>query len=264
MPELVTFSVVLSLGVLAGAINTMVGGGTYIMLPVLVLFTGLTPQVANATNRLAVAFQAVAGTVTLRRRGVVQVRTALIPAGIALLGGVAGGYLNTRFDAEQFRSVMGWLLLGGIALLFVRPKRPATAGSAEVADPDLPEPVRPGSLRWPGLIGAFVLGVYGGFLGAGVGVLIMLVLPRLLGVDLVQGVAIKVMMVLAFSASAALVYVQAGLVDWAALVPVVVGYMIGGVLGARLAVKVGNRWLRPIVAIVGAVLAVFLIAGISF
>ncbi|MGE3965818.1 MAG: sulfite exporter TauE/SafE family protein [Planctomycetota bacterium] len=256
------FVAVFLVGVVAGVVNTMSGGGTYLMLPLLV-FCGLEPKVANATNRFAVAFQAVAGAVTLHRRGVVRWRVSVVPTVIAAVGGVAGALLTTRLDPAGFRTVAGWVLLGGIFLLFVQPRRAAAPATAAGAGDGGRSRSELRQLRWGGLLATFVVGVYGGFIGAAVGVVILVFLPRLLGLDLVQGVAVKTLMVFAFSASASVVYIGAGLVEFAASIPVILGYIIGGVLGARLTVAVGDIWVRRIVALVGAGLALAMILGAS-
>lgn len=227
----------------AGAINTMVGGGTFIMLPVLTVFLGVSAQVGNATNRLAVCFQGVAAATTLRRRGVLPFRAALLPVSIALVGGVVGALLNGVLSEAAFEKWVGWLLILGLPLLFL--KRPDPEKLRSVARPKL-----------PAILGLFVLGIYGGFMGAGVGVLILLVLPPLLETDLVRTVAIKVLIVLTFSLSSGVIYIYQGLVDWKTFVPLVIGYMVGGVIGARLTIKAGERWMRIVVAVVAAGLAV--------
>lgn len=242
---------ILVLAVVAGAINTMVGGGTYIMLPVLVLFLGLDPKIANATNRFAVSFQAAAGATTLFRSGAGKLRTALLLALIALAGGAVGAYINHLLDPERFRSWMGWLFLLGVGLMFL-PKRSPQASAQG-----------PKRFPWLGYLGTFVLGIYGGFLGAGVGVLILLFLPRLLDMDLVPMVAVKVVMVCTFSAAASVVYLWYGYVDFRTAVPLIGGYVLGAVLGARLTLRGGDQWVRRLVAAVAIVLAVLLILGIG-
>ena len=225
----------------AGAINTMVGGGTYIMLPVLAVFLGVDAQVGNATNRLAVGFQGLAAATTLRRKGVLPFGACALPVAIAVVGGAVGAYVATVLSPEVFSRWVGWLLIGGLPLLFLPRPDPEKVGQRPKA---------------PAIVALFLLGVYGGFLGAGVGVLFLLVLPPLLRSELVQTVAIKVVVVLTMSLAAGAVYLWRGFVDWQVFVPLVIGYMIGGVIGARLTIKVGDRWMRVVVAVVAAGLAI--------
>lgn len=241
--------VVLATAVVAGAVNTMVGAGTTIMLPVLDLVVGLPPQVANGTNRLAVCVQALAAAGSFHRQGVMPRGRTLRPALIALVGGALGAWLNTLLAAEQFRSIMGWVLLASLAFLFVRPR------ALDRADTD------PGA-RWRlalGYLAVLAMGTYGGFLGAGIGMLMVLVLPHLLGLGLISMVAVKVWMVCALSLTSGLLYLAQGWVDWRTWIPLVAGYSVGGVLGARLTVRIGERWLRWVVAVIGAFLALLLI-----
>lgn len=257
MPELWLFIQVLVVGVVAGIVNTISGGGTYLMLPLLV-FCGLEPKAANATNRFAVAFQAVAGAITMHRQGIVRWRVSLVPTAIAAAGGVVGALVTNRLDPEQFRSIAGWILLLGIGLLFVRPRRiVAPAPMTGASSP----PAAGRGLRWGGWAATFLVGIYGGFIGAAVGVVILVFLPRLLGLDMVQGVAVKTLMVFAFSASASAVYLWVGLVDLGAAVPVILGYVVGGVVGAKITIAVGDAWVRRFVGLVGAALAIAMIFG---
>lgn len=246
--EIARFAAVAGVGLVAGVVNTLVGGGTYLTLPVLT-FLGLPAKVANATNRFAVFFQGVAGARALQKHGAGSIREALPFAVASLVGAIPGAWVVTTFDEEAFRRVMGVILLGGIALLFApRRESPVEEG----------QPLR---RRGAGLLLALAFGFYCGFLGAGVGVLIMLTFPRLLGATLLRSVVIKVLLVLAGSLAGAVVFLVEGLIDVATVIPLIIGNIIGGSLGGRLAVKGGDRWLRIAVAVVGGGLAIAMIAG---
>lgn len=240
-------------GIVGGVVNTLVGGGTSIVLPLL-LALGVPPQLANGTNRLCVAFQAGAAAVALRGRTGGGGKGTGIPVLAALLGAIPGAFLATILDEELYRGLLGWLLLGGVVLFFA-PRRSSPKGGEE-----------PGSdsqgLPRLGLLVTFLFGVYGGFLGAGIGVLIMLYLPSLLRLPLVRMVEIKVWMVFALSAAAGLVYLGAGDVDLSVLLPLLPSYVLGGVLGARLALRGGEKWLRRAIALVAAGLAIGVITGV--
>ena len=107
----------------------------------------------------------------------------------------------------------------------------------------------------------FLFGVYGGFVGAGIGVLILLYLPPLLRLSMVRMVHVKVWMVFALSAASGLWFLGAGLVDLAVTAPLLPSYVLGGVLGAKLALKGGEKWIRRAVAVVAALLAAMILAG---
>ncbi|MEE8141938.1 MAG: sulfite exporter TauE/SafE family protein [Planctomycetota bacterium] len=249
MDEIIRVGELLAVGLLAGTLNTLVGGGTSIMLPFLVLFLGLDAQMANGTNRFSICFQTLAASRTLHSGGSGRIRDALPYALAAFAGGFAGAYLNTLMDGDQFRAVMGWVLLVGVAFFFLKPRR--LVAGLELAPPSSPPLL--------GLVGAFAMGVYGGFLGAGVGVLILLFLTPLARLDLVRMLAVKVLMVLTLSISASAVYLFHRQVHWGYALPLVVANIGGGILGARLALRGGERWIRRAVAVVGAGLAFLLI-----
>ena len=121
MNEFLLALLVLVVGIVASTVNTVVGGGSYLTLPLLV-FLGLGPHAANATNRLAVCCQTLAATRTLRSGGIRLFRVAIPASCAALLGGIPGAYLATILDADAYRQAMGWLLLAGVASLFFRRK----------------------------------------------------------------------------------------------------------------------------------------------
>ncbi len=236
----------------AGVINSLVGGGTTIVLPLLV-FCGVPPLVANGTNRLAVACQSLAALASLRSAGALRWRAALPLAAAALAGGIVGSLFAKAIDEERFQSVMGWILLGGIPLLFVRGAggRPGATGFATYGRFLL------------ALGGALLCGVYGGFLGAGVGALIMIFLTPLAGMTPLEMLPVKILMVLAMSVSAAAVFLSSGLVDWRTAAPLIAGNVLGGVIGARVALAAGDRLLRIATAAIGAALAVLLILELA-
>lgn len=247
MIDLAEAFIVAGVGIVAGVVNTLVGGGTYLALPIL-SFMGLSAPEANATNRFAVAFQSLAGIGGLRRGRADQLRRALPYALIAALGAGPGAWLAAELPADRFRAVMGYLLLASLVLLFVRPKPTEEA----TAPPS----------RLGGYVVCFAIGAYVGFLGAGVGVLILIYLPRVLRISLSEAIVHKILIVLFTSVLASVVFfVAGGLINAAFAVPLVIGNMIGGYWGGRLASKGSERVLRIIVAVLGALMALALVLG---
>ena len=215
------------------------------------LLLGLPAKVANATNRFSVFFQGLAGAGTLHQHGAGNIKEALPFALASLVGAIPGAWIVVDLDEELFRRIMGGVLLAGISLMFV-PRRESAAR--------VDEPLR---RRTGGVLLALLFGFHCGFLGAGVGVLIMLTFPRFLGITLLRCVVIKVLIVLGGSLAGAIVFVLGGLVDWEVAVPLILGNATGGVLGGRIAIKGGDRWLRYAVAGVGGSLAVAMLFGLN-
>jgi len=147
---------VLVVGVAAGVINTMAGGGSFLVLPVLIGL-GLPAGLANGTTRLAVLSQSVAGLATFHRRGVRAHALSVRLASPMIAGALLGAWLATLIDDRLFRPLIGAVLLAWAVILLVKPDRFLRPPDAE---------------REPKLAAhlfAVVVGIYGGFLQAGVG-----------------------------------------------------------------------------------------------
>lgn len=241
-------------GLGAGVVNTLVGGGTSIVLPLLILLH-IDPQVANGTNRFCVAFQAAAAARAFHGRTGGSHRTTITPVVVAILGAIPGAWLATVLDPTVFRDLIGWILLVGVAFFFVPQRKKAEGRTAD-------EEGEPERIPAVGLVVTFLMGLYGGFVGAGVGVMILLYLPRLLRLPLVRMVQVKVWMVFALSAAAGVVYLVRGQVDLAVAAPLLPSYMVGGVLGAKVALWGGEKWIRRAIAVVAGLLALSLITGL--
>jgi len=114
--------------------------------------------------------------------------------------------------------------------------------------------------RWPLLVGFFVIGIYGGFIQAGVGFLILSV-TLLAGLDLVRGNVLKVVVILVFNLPALVIFAWNGQVDWLLGSALATGNAVGALLAARMAVAKGHDWIRRVVTLVVLACALRLIAG---
>lgn len=250
-------------GAFAGVVNTVVGAGTSIVLPLLILI-GVPPQIANGTNRVCVAFQTATAAFAFHGRTGADWRTTIGPVAASMAGALPGAVIATKLDPALFEDLLGWLLLAGVASLFLRRRTPSAAraaGDPSAAGGAPPAPARP--LRPLGLAVTFLFGIYGGFVGAGIGVLYMLYLPPLLGITLGRMVHVKTWMVLALSIVSGVWYLAEGQFDFSVAAALIPSYALGGYLGARLALRSGEKWLRRAVAAVAALLAIAVIAGVG-
>jgi uncharacterized membrane protein YfcA len=242
MDDVTTWMLLALGGLVAGVINTLAGGGSLITVPLLV-FLGLPATTANGTNRIGVLFQNGVSTWRFRREGLDGLRGAkpvLVPV---LLGSLIGASIASQMSAEAFRQVFGVAM---IALLYpmLRGSRPRPSD----------EPVAPRSRPLNALI-FFGIGLYGGALQAGVGLFLIAALARS-GLDLVRASAIKVIIIGALTLAAVPVFIAQGQVDWHFASALVFGFALGGEIGARAAVKGGERLIRPVL-----VLAVVAMSG---
>ncbi|MBX3246531.1 MAG: sulfite exporter TauE/SafE family protein [Myxococcales bacterium] len=236
--------VLLVAGVVAGFVNTLAGGGSLLTLPALML-AGLPADVANGTNRVAVVSQSIAGVLAFRRAGRLTLDDAFglfAPTVLgALCGALVAAYLLPRAWVEPV--LLGTMITMAFVML-VRPK------AFEAAEGDALR-VRQAPL---GALGLFGAGVYGGFVQAGVGFVLLAVLGGVLRYDLVRANAVKMLGVLAFTSIALTVFVIAGQVAWIHGALLSVGTVLGSHLGVRTALDVKPRTLRLIV-FVGVVAA---------
>jgi uncharacterized membrane protein YfcA len=237
-------------GLAAGTINVIAGGGSFLTLPALI-FYGLPPTVANATNRVGILAQCVAAVWSFQRHRVMPWRWALAASVPAVLGSVLGAWLALSVSDDAFRRVLAFLMVA-ITLwsLFDR-------SNAKEPDPDA-EPPRPIARRMTVVaLGFFVVGIYGGFVQAGVGFLILAVLS-FAGLDLVRGNAVKVLSALLFTLAPFAIFWWQGQIVWIPGLMLAAGNLLGALLGVRLTVLKGHRWVKGVVTVTVILFAVML------
>lgn len=231
-------------GAAAGFINTLAGNGSLITLPILI-FLGLPATVANGTNRIGVLLQTIVGTAGFQRRGVLNWRAALVLAVPATLGSILGARIAVDLNEEVLETVIGIIMVIMLGVIVLRPQRwlEGRAGAALH---------RPG---WKEMAIFFAIGIYGGFIQAGVGIFLLAGLVLGAGYDLVRGNAIKGVIIMIFTVSALLVFVANDQVNWALGFLVAIGQMTGAWIGANFAVDRGAIWVRRLLIVVVAVAA---------
>jgi uncharacterized protein len=222
-------------GVLAGIINTLAGSGSLVTLPMLV-FLGLPPTVANGTNRVGVILQNVVGVAAFRSSGWLDLRGSLWLVIPAVLGSIVGAQIAVDLDERTMEIAIGVVMVIMLITILFDPKRWLREKS------ELKEG-RPGMGT---LALFFVIGMYGGFIQAGVGVFLLAAMVMGAGFSLVHANAVKLMIVLVFSITALAVFVINGQVDWGLGALLAAGQSIGAWLAARFATtnRNANLWVR--------------------
>lgn len=240
-------------GAAAGFINTLAGSGSLITLPILI-FLGLPATVANGTNRVGVLLQTIVGTVGFQRRHVLDWRAALILAVPATVGSTLGARIAVEVDEETMRIVIGVIMVIMLGVIILRPQR-WLEGSPEatLGRPGLPQ-----------IVIFFLIGIYGGFIQAGVGIFLLAGLVLGAGFDLVRANAIKGVIIMIFTVSALAVFVLNGQVEWALGLLLAIGQMLGAWIGANFAVDQGAVWVRRILIVVVAISAAHLLGFTPF
>lgn len=230
-------------GLVAGVVNTIAGGGSFLTLPVLI-FLGLPATAANGTNRVALLMQNVGAVWGFSRHRVVDWSLARRLAPLAMFGALLGAWLALQVGELAFRRILATLMLAITLWTLLDPWRTGRSEQQRrrLADPWL----------WALFFG---IGIYGGFIQAGVGFL-LLAGTTLAGLDLVRGNAVKVLLVLLWTPVTLLVFGGAGAVDWGAGVAMGVGNLTGSLIAVRLTVLKGHRWVRGVVTVTIVIFAI--------
>jgi len=238
--------------VLAGAVNSVAGGGSLISFPALVAF-GQPAILANATNTAAIWPGALTSALAYRRDTLLHrdlLVTLLVPS---ILGGLAGALVLVSTPPELFDRVVPYLVLFATLLFALRD--PLARWTRAAAAP--PEHVSTGGRIWGFLFQLFVA-TYGGYFGAGIGIL-MLASLSLMGLrDIHRMNGLKTILGTMINVIAFVFFAVKGLVVWPLAALMAAGAMIGGWVGARTALRIDQRWIRLFVIAVGIVVSAWL------
>ena len=239
----------------AGGVNALAGGGTLISFPVLIAL-GLPPVSANVTNTVALSPGYLGGAVAQRRAIAAQsprVRGLVVAAGA---GGLAGSILLLITSDDTFRVLIPVLLLVATALLALQDRIRVALRIGQPSPDGLGAPeAAPADPRWLA-IPVVVVSVYGGYFGAGLGIMLLAVLGIVLHESLDRLNALKQVLALAINATAAVFFLFSGRVFWVVALVMAVASLLGGALGGRLAGTIQPARLRAIVVLIGLAVAV--------
>lgn len=240
-------------GIGAGIVNSVAGGGTLLSFPVL-LWLGRDPVIANATNALALWPGAMAGAYGFRRELAKAPRLLglLLPA--AVVGGVVGGWLLLRTGSRVFSEVVPYLVLAATLLLALqRPLR------ALARAPEFPDGQPHVGSRAVGLVaGQLLVSIYGGYFGAGMGILMLATLGLYGIVDIHERNGLKNVLSAVINGVAGIYFAVSGAIDWTDAAILGVGAIVGGYAGASLGRKLSRNVAELVVVGIGVAMTVSL------
>lgn len=237
---------VVAAGFLSGFINTLAGSGSLVTLPLLI-FLGLPANVANGTNRVGILLQGVVGAGSFHQRDTLDLRGVILLGLPAVFGSILGAEIAVNLDEAVMRTTIGVIMLAMLVVIILRPQRWLEGTRKKIEGrPTLPQ-----------FLFFFVIGIYGGFIQAGVGIFILAGLVMGVGYDLVRANAVKVGINLLFTSFALLVFLRNGQVIWSVGLVLAVGNMLGAWVAAKFAVEKGAIWVRRLL------IAVVLVSAIS-
>ncbi|HOC37037.1 MAG TPA: sulfite exporter TauE/SafE family protein [Tenuifilaceae bacterium] len=225
-------------GVAAGFINTLAGSGSLLTLPLLI-FIGLPANVANGTNRIGILMQSMVAVGRFKQKKVFEWSDGLwltIPAG---LGAVLGALVAVDLNEVLMNRIIGILLVFMFFLLLFEPEK-----WLKPKNPD--SRIRFTPFRF---IVFFVIGIYGGFIQAGVGFFLLAGLVLGAGMDLVRSNALKVLITMVFTILALVVFIINGQVDFKLGIIMGIGNMIGAWIATSVALKHGASFIRWVLLI---------------
>jgi len=231
-------------GVVAGALNVIAGGGSFLILPIL-LFMGLPASLANGTNRVGVLAQNAVGIFGFHQHGVMDWSWSLKASIPAMIGAGIGVWAALAIPDFAFRRILSIAMV--VVTVWSLLNRQAPAAARDVKPPG----------HWFVVLGFFIVGLYGGFIQAGVGFLV-LAITTAAGMDLVRGNAVKLLTVMMLTIISLIVFAGAGQVDWPRGFALAVGNWAGALIGVRMAVLKGHKWLQQVVTVTVVLFAVAL------
>ena len=235
-------------GFAAGWVNVLAGGGSLFTVPVMV-FLGLPGPVANGTNRIAIIAQNVTAVGEFFRKGFSDFRLSASLAAAASLGAFFGAKVGVNLDGEWFNRVVALVIVGVIIVM-------ATDGKAKGPARNRTSPAKNLLLGHVLMVGA---GFWGGFIQIGVGFLLMPILYRVMGLDLVRVNMHKVFIALIFSFLALGVFASEVAIAWEAGIALAAGNALGGWAGANSAVTKGEGLIKIVMYVAAAAMAAALL-----
>lgn len=224
---------IVGVGLAAGFFNVVAAGGSLLTLPMLI-FLGLPALEANGTNRVAILAQNVMATSRYHKKKLIPYSFAIYPAISATLGSVLGALIVAEMNEHLFHRVLAIVMALVAFTLLVSPKQKPSA------------PRITGKYKWLNVIGFFFVGIYGGFLHAGIGVFMLLLLTGVSRYNLVSANAIKIFVALVYVAVSFSVFLFHGAVNWKYGLILAVGNTIGGWVGTHVVVNKGEKWIKVI------------------
>lgn len=232
-------------GILAGGINVLAGGGSLLTLPILI-FLGLPSNIANGSNRIAIIVQNIFAVKGFQSKGVSAFPFSIYLAISALLGSVLGAYLATDIQDDVFNKILAVIMILVVVYMAIQPKTSLKELTEKTT----------GKHLWISTILFFFVGIYGGFIQAGVGFIILLIVSSVNKISLVKGNAIKVFVALVYSLAAVAVFAYNDSINWIYGCTLAIGNAIGGWFMSRWSVKRGEGVVKLFLIIMVVAMAI--------
>jgi uncharacterized membrane protein YfcA len=228
------YPLILVVGFIAAFLNTVGGGGSLFSVPILV-FIGLPITIANATSRVGIFFQNIFAVGGFKSKGVDLPWPYAIYLGIASLGGgIVGAMLASQISDELFKKIFVLIMILSVGLILLDPFK--SRGNEKLS----------GKHQWLGIFFFVFIGIYGGFVQAGIGFLVIAVLSLVNNLSLVKSNYVKVFAAIVYTGVSVIVFAWQGKINWQVGCILTVGHSLGGWYASRWSVKAGEQWIKRI------------------
>jgi len=241
LSEVLKYAIVLVAGLAAGFFNVVAGGGSLITVPAMI-FLGLPPAMANGTNRIAILSQNITSVNRFKKKGYFSPKVGLILGLVASVGALIGSNIAVDLPAEVFNKILSGVMILVLVLTLFGKKKEGTKDTIE---------------KIPLLAAAFFfVGIYGGFIQAGVGFIIIAVFSLISGTTLVRTNSMKVFIVMIYTIPSLTVFILNGQIQWMTGIVLAIGNSAGAWIGTGFSVSKGDKWIKIILTMTVSAMAV--------
>ena len=230
-------SILVVAGAFAGFVNSIAGGGSLVIMPLLI-FMGLPSAEANGSNRVAIFIQNIFSVAGYRSKGVYVFPFAIYMAIPAVVGAIIGSKIAVDISDQLFNRILAIVMITVMGITIFRPKLKESIQSNFTKEK-----------TWLSVLIFFCLGIYGGFIQAGIGFLIIASLTTIHGLDMARTNSIKVFVILCYTFAAVIVFYLEGKIRWEYGLTLAAGNSIGAWVGSRWSVGRSDKLIRMILLV---------------
>ena len=235
--------ILLICGVIAGFINTVAGGGSLLTLPILI-FMGLPSNIANGTNRIAIFMQNIFSISGYKSRGISDFKYSSWLSVSALIGSIIGAKIAININEDMFNKILSVVIII-VVITIIYNKKPFNINSENISI----------EKKIISVIMFFFIGIYGGFIHAGVGFLILSILSNYNGIQLSKANSIKVFVVFVYTFFALIVFIMENKINWILGINLGIGNSIGGWIASRWSYNKPDKIIKIFIIISSAIMA---------
>jgi len=243
--KMLDYFLLILVGFIAGIINILAGGGSLLTLPMLI-FLGLPPHIANGTNRVAIIIQNIFAVKGFQSKGIKTYPFSLYLAIPATIGAIIGAIVGIKIEGELFNKILGIVMLVIVIYMVLKSNKISKNNIERIK----------GKYFWLSIIAFFFIGLYGGFIQAGVGFIILFTLSNINQFSLVKSNAIKVTVALIYTLVAVAIFAYNDSVNWKYGLILSLGNASGGWVTSRWSVNKDDKFVKKILIIMVLAMAI--------